>query len=79
MDEEPTDYIQELEKLMSSEVAATYWAPTMDILVITTFDNLLEGYRISFKAQRFFQIEESQAIQVVCFSPDCNRLITQPK
>jgi hypothetical protein len=41
---------------MSSEIAATYWAPTMDILVITTFDNLLEGYRISFKAQRFFKI-----------------------
>ena len=70
-EEESNEYIQELEKLMSSEVAATFWAPTMDILVISTYDNLLEGYRISFKAQRFFQIEENQAVQTLCFSPDC--------
>lgn len=44
----------------------------MDILAIVTFDNLVEGYRISFKAQRFFRIEESQSIQTLCFSPDCN-------
>lgn len=57
MDDEANEYVLELEKLMSSEIASTFWAPTMDILVIITFDNLLEGYRISFKAQRFFQIE----------------------
>ena len=44
-----------MDKLISSEVAVMRWAPTMDILAIATFDNLIEGYRISFKAQRFFQ------------------------
>lgn len=40
-EEEGNEYLLEIEKLMSSEIAATYWAPTMDILVIVTFDNLL--------------------------------------
>ncbi len=61
---------------MSSEIAATFWAPTMDILAVVTFDNLLEGYRISFKAQRFFHIEESQNIITLCFSPDCTFWLT---
>ena len=78
MDEEPDQYTQELEKLMNSEVVATFWAPTMDILVITTYDNLIEGYRISFRAPRFFQIEESHAVQTLCFSPNCKNKITQP-
>ena len=60
---------------MSVEIAMTYWAPNMDILAIVTQDNLLAGYRISFKAQRFFQIEEEQAIRSLCFSPDCNKLL----
>jgi hypothetical protein len=49
----------------------------MDILAIVTFDHLLEGYRISFKAQRFFQIEEAQSIEALCFSPDCTKHPTQ--
>ena len=58
---------------MSSEVAIAKWAPTMDILALATFDNFVEGYRISFKAQRFFHVEESQSVESMCFSPDCIR------
>jgi len=43
----------------------------MDILAIVTFDNLLEGYRMFEKIQKFFRIEEEQSIQTLCFSPDC--------
>lgn len=57
MQEESDEYLLELEKLMSVEIAMTYWAPNMDILAIVTEDNLLACYRISYKAQRFFQIE----------------------
>jgi hypothetical protein len=46
----------ELEKLMSVEILMTFWSPNMDILAVITEENLLEGYRISFRAQRFFQI-----------------------
>jgi hypothetical protein len=42
---------------MSSDVASTYWSHNMDLLVIVTVDNLLELYRISYKAQKVFQIE----------------------
>lgn len=42
---------------MVSEVAATLWAPNMDLFALTTFDNLLQLYRISFKAQKVFQAE----------------------
>lgn len=45
----------EVEKLMTSEIASTLWAQNMDLLALTTFDNLIELYRISYKAQRVFQ------------------------
>jgi len=47
----------------------------MDILAITTFDNLLELYRINYKAQKVFQIEESKPIRSVAFTPDCKSSI----
>lgn len=40
---------------MSSEVASTLWAHNMDLMALTTFDHLVELYRISYKAQRVFQ------------------------
>jgi hypothetical protein len=43
----------------------------MDLLAIVTVDNLLELYRINFKAQKVFQIEEEKTINAVSFSPDC--------
>jgi hypothetical protein len=56
IDESDNYYMQELEKLMSSDVLATYWSHNMDLLVVVTIDNLLELYRINFKAQKVFQI-----------------------
>lgn len=41
MNDESMEYTVLFEKLMSSEIAATFWAPTMDILAVVTFDNLL--------------------------------------
>jgi hypothetical protein len=55
--EEENEFCVELEKLMTSEVASTLWANNMDLLALTTFDSLLELYRISYKAQRVFQVE----------------------
>jgi hypothetical protein len=49
----------------------------MDLMALTTFDNLLELYRISYKAQRVFQIEENKPIKSLAFSPDCTSLLTQ--
>ena len=57
---------------MTSEVATTLWADNMDLFALTTFDNLVELYRISFKAQKVFQAEESKNIKGLVFSPDCN-------
>lgn len=62
---------------MTSEVATTLWASNMDLMALTTFDNLLELYRISYKAQRVFQIEENKPIKSLAFSPDCTSLLTQ--
>lgn len=70
--EEDNNYLFEVEKLMSSDVISTYWSHNMDLLVIVTTDNLLELYRINFKAQRVFQIQEDKLITSVSFSPDCN-------
>lgn len=56
---------------MTSEVAFTVWANNMDLIALTTFDNLLELYRISYKAQRVFQVEEAKPIKSLAFSPDC--------
>ena len=55
---------------MSSEVASTRWGHSMDLLALTTFDHLVELYRISYKAQRVFQSEESGPITSMAFSPD---------
>lgn len=55
--EELEEYVVEIDKLMTSEVVLTSWALNMDLLAVITFDNLIELYRISFKAQRVFQIE----------------------
>lgn len=56
---------------MTSEVATTLWATNMDLLALTTFDNLVELYRISYKAQRVFQSDEGKPIKGLAFSPDC--------
>jgi hypothetical protein len=56
---------------MSSEIYLTQWSHNMDLLAIITYDNLLELYRISYKAQKVFQIEEDKQICSVIFSPDC--------
>lgn len=69
--EEENEFCVELEKLMTSEVASTLWANNMDLLALTTFDSLLELYRISYKAQRVFQVEEPKPIKSLAFSPDC--------
>ncbi len=72
MDEEDSnEYQVELEKLMTSEVALTYWATNMDLLAIITYDHILELYRINYKAQKVFQVEESKPIKCMSFSPDC--------
>lgn len=55
---------------MTSEVGMTYWAPNMDILAIITFDNMLELYRINYKAQKVFYVEENKPIKCLSFSPD---------
>ena len=62
---------------MSSEVATSLWANNMDLFALTTFDNLVELYRISFKAQKVFQTQEDKSIKGLAFSPDCNILNTQ--
>ena len=72
--EEDNNYLFEVEKLMSSDVISTYWSHNMDLLVIVTTDNLLELYRINFKAQRVFQIQEDKLITSLSFSPDCKYL-----
>jgi hypothetical protein len=43
----------------------------MDLFALTTFDNLIELYRISYKAQRVFQSDEGKTIKSMSFSPDC--------
>lgn len=49
------EFVLELEKLLSSEASSTLWASNMDLLALTTYDNLIQLYRISFKAQKVFQ------------------------
>lgn len=44
-------------------------------MALTTFDNLLELYRISYKAQRVFQADEGKPIKSLTFSPDCTKLL----
>lgn len=56
---------------MTSEVASTLWSTNMDLLALTTFDNLVELYRISYKAQRVFQSDEGKPVKSLAFSPDC--------
>lgn len=68
----------EVEKLMTSEVATTLWATNMDLLALTTFDNLVELYRISYKAQRVFQSDEGKPVERLAFSPDCTSPTIQP-
>jgi hypothetical protein len=63
---------------MTSEVASTLWANNMDLLALTTFDNLVELYRISYKAQRVFQSDEGKSVEGLAFSPDCTPLPMQP-
>ena len=65
------EFLVELEKLMTSEVANTIWANNMDLFALTTFDNIIELYRISFKAQKVFQTQEDKKIKGLAFSPDC--------
>lgn len=75
--EEDNEYLVELEKLMTSEVAATLWANNMDLLALITFDNLIQLYRISYKAQLVFQVSNDKVIKGLAFSPDCITLFTQ--
>ena len=56
---------------MTSEVATTLWASNMDLFALTTFDNLVQLYRINIKAQKVFQVEEEKNIKGLAFSPDC--------
>jgi hypothetical protein len=63
---------------MTSEVATTLWATNMDLLALTTFDNLVELYRISYKAQRVFQSDEGKPVEGLAFSPDCTLVVIQP-
>ena len=62
---------------MTSEVATSLWANNMDLFALTTFDNLVELYRISFKAQKVFQTQEDKGIKGLAFSPDCSILNIQ--
>ncbi len=62
---------------MTSEVASTLWANNMDLLALTTFDNLVELYRISYKAQRVFQSDEGKSVEGLAFSPDCTPALIQ--
>jgi hypothetical protein len=50
----------------------------MDLLALSTFDNLVELYRISYKAQRVFQSDEGKPVKGLAFSPDCNPPPMQP-
>jgi hypothetical protein len=70
VESEENEFVVELEKLMASEVATTLWANNMDLLALTTFDNLVQLYRINYKAQRVFQAEEEKSIKGLAFSPD---------
>lgn len=63
---------------MSSEIYQTHWSHNMDLLAVITYDNLLELYRINYKAQKVFQIEEDKQICSVIFSPDCTVFIIKP-
>lgn len=78
MNEEAEEFLVEVEKLMTSEVASTLWAANMDLLALTTYDNLVELYRISYKAQRVFQADEGKPVRGLAFSPDCTSLPIQP-
>lgn len=71
IEQEENEYLVELEKLMTSEVATALWAHNMDLLALTTFDNLIQLYRISYKAQLVFQTQEDKTIKALAFSPDC--------
>jgi len=71
IEQEENEFSIDLEKLMVSEVATTLWASNMDLLALTTYDNLIQLYRISFKAQKVFQAEEDKPIKGIAFSPDC--------
>ena len=51
----------------------------MDLLALSTFDNLVELYRISYKAQKVFQAEEAHQIKTLAFSPDCKDDMMQRK
>lgn len=75
--EDDNEYLVELEKLMTSEVAATLWANNMDLLALITFDNLIQLYRISYKAQLVFQVSNDKVIKGLAFSPDCKVFFTQ--
>jgi hypothetical protein len=43
----------------------------MDLLALLTNDNRLELIRISYRAQKVFEIEEKETITSIMFSPDC--------
>lgn len=60
-----------LEKLMSYQVARVCWSQNMDLLALVTTENVLELVRISYKAQKVFQVEEKEPITALTFSPDC--------
>lgn len=78
IESEENEFLVEVEKLMTSEIATTLWASNMDLLALTTFDNLVQLYRISYKAQRVFQCQEDNQIKGLAFSPDCTSTDTQP-
>lgn len=78
IEQEENEFLVELEKLMTSEVAAALWADNMDLLALVTFDNLIQLYRISYKAQLVFQVQEDKSIKGLAFSPDCKSMLNQP-
>ena len=57
MEAEDLEFVVEVDKSMTSEVSTTLWATNMDLLAVTTFDNFVQLFRISYKAQRVFQVE----------------------
>lgn len=63
---------------MSYQVGRVCWSQTMDLLALVTLDNVLELIRISYKAQKVFQVEEKEPITALTFSPDCKLLVNQP-
>lgn len=70
--EEDNEYLVELEKLMTSEVAATLWANNMDLLALITFDNLIQFYQYqptklssSFKFPMTKSLKDSHSAQIV--------------